>query len=101
MRLTDYTVLMLLLMAFTIGMIVVRIRKPADNNWPAIYWALILVIALRWPEAGWNPRAVMTGAAAGFLVRFEFMNDMLVRLLRLVEFGVWIYILHAALLSIL
>jgi hypothetical protein len=92
---------MLLLLAFTIGMMIVRIRKPLDNNWPAIYWALIVVVTVRWPEVDWNPRIVMTGAAAGLLLRFEFLHDILERLLTVVEFTIWIYILQSGLLHIL
>jgi len=85
---------MLLLMAFTVGMMIVRSRKPLENNWPMLYWVLVLLISIRWSEETWDFRLVLAGAAAGFLLRFEFMNTLLTRFFQVVEFGTWICILY-------
>lgn len=97
---TNYSVSMLLLMAATVAMMIVRAKKPLENNWPVFYWILVLLISLRWPEDTWDFRVVLVGAAAGFLLRFEFMNAFFVRLVRLAEIGVQVYMLYTALLRI-
>ena len=38
---TNYTVSLVFLMALTIFMAGVRLRKPVENNWPFLYWVLV------------------------------------------------------------
>src|SRR5512138_3293341 len=92
---TNYTVSILILMVLTIGMMIVRGKKPLENNWPLFYWILMVIVCLKWPEDAWDYRLVLTGAAAGFLLRFEFMGNTFVKVVRFVEFCIWIFILYA------
>jgi hypothetical protein len=98
---TNYTVSILLLLAFTVATMIVRGKKPPEHNWPLVYWVLITVVSLKWPEDTWDYRAILTGATAGLLLRFEFMGPALVKVVRAVEFCVWIFILYAGLALIL
>lgn len=91
---SNYSVAMLLLMAFTVAMMIVRSKKPLENNWPFLYWLLVLVVSLRWPDDTWDFRAVLTGAAAGLMLRFEFMNIIFVRLFKFVEVCVQVFMLY-------
>ena len=52
-RATNFTVSVLLLMAATIFMMFVRMRKPVENNWPFLYWVGVAVARSRiwiWPS---------------------------------------------------
>jgi hypothetical protein len=97
---TNYTVSVLLLVVFTIGMMIVRAKKPLENNWPLLYWILIVLIAIRWPDDTWDFRLVLTGAAAGAMLRFEFMNRWFVGVFRFIEIVVQLYMIYLAFVRI-
>jgi hypothetical protein len=92
---SNFTVSVILLMAFTIGMIIVRGRKPLENNWPLYYWMIILLFTLTWES--WDERLILVGAIAGLILRFEFLGESFVKMFRFVEICVWVYILYAGL----
>jgi hypothetical protein len=97
---TNYTVSMLLLMAFTVGMMIVRGKKPLDNNWPLFYWILVLLVSIRWPSDFWEFHVVLAGAVAGAMLRYEFMNRHFVWLFRFIELAVQIYMLYFGLFRV-
>ena len=93
-RATNFSVTVLLLIALTIFMAGVRNKKPLDNNWPLIYWILVFLFTLVREEETYNLNIILLGLAAGFLLRFEFMNNFFVRLVKAVEIGVWCYVVY-------
>ncbi len=93
-RATNFSVTVLLLIALTIFIAGVRNKKPLENNWPLIYWLLAFLFILVREEETYNFNIILIGLAAGFLLRFEFMNNFFVRLVKTVEIGVWIYVVY-------
>ena len=84
---TNFTVSLLLLMALTIFIAVVRVRKPIENNWPFLYWVLVTVVTILNANL-FDFRIILVGLIAGLLLRFEFMNRSVVRLAMIVEVAV-------------
>jgi hypothetical protein len=93
-RATNFTVAVLLLMALTIFMAGLRNRKPLDNSWPLIYWFLVFLFTLMREEDTYNLSIILVGLVAGLLLRFEFMNPFMTRLVKTVELVVWGYVLY-------
>jgi hypothetical protein len=96
----NYTVSIVLLMALTLFIAGVRMRKPLENNWVIFYWGLITVISFRYPDDTFDPRVVLIGLAAGLLLRFEFLGRVMARVLMLIEACVWAYILYTGLVIV-
>src|SRR5688572_21293052 len=97
---TNFTVSILLLMALTLFIAGVRVRKPVENNWVLFYWILVTVVTITTPEL-YDFRIIAVGLAAGLLLRFEFMGGAVIRLVLIVEMCVWAYILYASWLTII
>jgi hypothetical protein len=95
---TNYTVSVVLLMALTLFIAGVRMRKPLESNWPLLYWVLMTFLIFRYPDDAVDPRFVLVGLAAGLLLRFEFMGSIVANLLKVVELFVWGYILYKGLI---
>jgi hypothetical protein len=91
-RANNFTVTTLLLIAFTVFMATVRNKKPLDNNWPLLYWMLVVAFTLVRQEDTFNVYIVMVGLLSGLLLRFEFLNEFFVKLVRIVEIAVQIYV---------
>jgi hypothetical protein len=89
---TNFTVTLILLVAFTIFIAGVRNRKSVDSNWPLVYWGLVVLFTLARPEETFDFRFVLVGLAAALLLRFEFMNDFFVKVFRVVETAAFVYI---------
>jgi len=92
-RADNFSVVVLILLAFTIIVIRVRLTKPLENTWPLIYWVLILFFTVMRPEETFNLAAILVGVVAGFLLRYEFMNQLFIKLVRYIEYIVWTYVL--------
>jgi hypothetical protein len=90
---TNFSVTVLLLLAFTVFMMGVRQRKPLENNWPLIYWVLMLTFTYVRSEETFNIMAVAAGMTAGLMLRFEFMNNVFIKGMKIVEMVVWCYVL--------
>ncbi len=93
-RADNFTVTVLLLIAFTVAMIVVRQKRGLYNNWPPLYWILVVVFTLVRSEETFNFSVILVGFAAGMLLRFEFLNDLFVKILRVIEALVFVYVLY-------
>jgi hypothetical protein len=83
---------MALLIAFTIFIAVVRSKRPLENNWPLLYWILVVFFVLVRAEDSFNPTYLLIGLASGLLLRFEFMNSMFIRIIRTVELAAMLYV---------
>jgi hypothetical protein len=98
---TNFTVSILLLMALTLFIAGVRVRKPVENNWVFLYWVLVAVVTISHPDDTFDFRVIAVGVAAGLLLRFEFMGPGFTKLIMIVEMCVWAYILYASCMIIL
>jgi hypothetical protein len=87
-------------MAATVFMMLVRMRKPVENSWPFIYWIVVTAATLTHPDLAFDFRIILAGLIAGLMLRFEFLNRGVTKLVMLVEMAVWIYILYASWLII-
>lgn len=99
-RATNFSVSVLLLMAATIFMMAVRMRKPVENSWPFLYWVGVAVATLSNLDLAFDFRIILVGVIAGLMLRFEFLNRSLTNVVMVVEMVVWIYILYASWLTI-
>jgi hypothetical protein len=95
MRLDEWQLqaVLFLLLVFTAGMILVRLKAQLDNNWPVFYWLVVLWFAQTQRDT-WDFNFVIAGAVAALLLRYEFMAPGLVILIQVIEFAVWGYILY-------
>ena len=90
---TNFTVTCLLLVGFTVFIMGVRNRKALDSNWPLVYWGIILLFTLVRSEDTFDYKFILTGVAAALVLRFEFMNDFFVKLFRVIEMIVYVYVI--------
>ncbi|MGH9631869.1 MAG: hypothetical protein ACRD7E_26485 [Bryobacteraceae bacterium] len=93
-RATNFTVTVLLLMAVTAFMVVVRYQKPLENNWPLVYWISLVFFTLFRREETFDVNIILVGLVSGLLLRFEFMNNFLIGMTRFVELMIWGYVLY-------
>ena len=93
MRATNFNVILLVLLAFTVFIMNVRHRKPLENNWPLVYWVLMLVFTLTRPEDSFDAGIILVGVAAALMLRFEFINDFIAKGFKTLEFLIWCYVL--------
>lgn len=91
---TNFTVTLLLLLCFTVFTMGYRQTRPMESNVPAFYWLMAFFFTLVRAEETFDFRYILLGVSAGFILRFEFMNRFLTRVVRWVEMGVWLYILY-------
>lgn len=96
---TNFTVSLVLLMALTVFIAGVRLRKPVETNWPFLYWILVGIITIS-NEDLFDLRIIAAGVIAGLLLRFEFMSRSISKLIMTVEMAVWIYILYASWMTV-
>jgi hypothetical protein len=90
---TNFSVTVLLLLAFTVFIMGVRQRRPVENNWPFLYWILVMFFTLVRPEETYHPNIVLFGLCCGMLLRFEFMNTWITKGVRVLEMCVFAYVL--------
>jgi hypothetical protein len=93
---TNFTVSVLLLMGATVFMMLVRMRKPVENNWPFLYWVALTVAILTNRDLTFDFRIILVGLIAGLMLRFEFLNRSVTKLVMAVEILVWMYVLFAS-----
>ena len=92
-RANNFTVSVILLMAFDVVMLWVRQRRNSDNIWPVLFWFLLIFFTAVRPEETFNFYAVLLGLTMALMMRFEFMNAFFMRAARFVEFLVFGYVL--------
>lgn len=62
-----------------------------DSNWPLIYYALLVAFSNSYPDL-LNPYILYLAVICGLFLRFEFLNDRLVFLVRLLEILCFVHI---------
>lgn len=70
---------------------IMRPRMRLDNSWPLFYY-LALVIYLNSFELVLNPYVVYVAVVCALLLRFEFLNERIVFLFRILELAALIHI---------
>ena len=88
---SNFSIIILLLMAATVFIFGVRQARPMENNWPLLYWIAFFLFASSQPDA-YKPEAAFIGLGCGLMLRFEFMNRVFAKLIRYVEVTVFCYI---------
>jgi hypothetical protein len=73
------------LLLATVWIAIMRPRMRIDNSWPLFYY-LGLTLYLNSVELVLEPYVVYVAVICALLLRFEFMNERVVLLVRLVEF---------------
>lgn len=74
------------LLAGTIWLAATRFRLRLENNWPLFYY-FAAVVHLNMYVGILNPYVVYVAVICALLLRFEFLNERVVALVRLVEVG--------------
>ncbi|MGB9609996.1 MAG: hypothetical protein ACPL7M_03415 [Bryobacteraceae bacterium] len=72
------------LLAGTLWLAATRFRLQLENNWPLLYYFGAVIHLHSYPGV-LNPYVVYVAVICALLLRFEFMNERLVTLVRLVE----------------
>ena len=80
--------------ALTVWMLTARYRGVLESNWPLFYYVGLVVYSLMFASF-LDPAWVYAGVVCGLLLRFEFMGGIFLKLIRLIEFVVLLYILYA------
>jgi hypothetical protein len=70
----------------TVWLAVMRSRMRLDNSWPLFFY-LGLVVYLNSVELVLNAYVVYVAVVSALLLRFEFMNERVVFLVRILELG--------------
>lgn len=76
---------------FTVGLFggslwlaLTRFRLRLDNNWPLVYYFAAVVYINLYPLTV-NPYVVYVAVICALLLRFEFMSDRLIAMVRIIE----------------
>jgi uncharacterized membrane protein len=96
-----FSVTTLLMVAFALFVVYIRIKNWLDSNVPIIYYVLMIVYV----KSIDNPRlplwVVLIGFALGGLLRFEFMNPVFTRIIKALELATLAVIIYLSLAMIL
>jgi uncharacterized membrane protein len=96
-----FSVTTLLMVAFALFVVYIRVKNWLDSNVPIIYYVL-MTIYVRSID---NPRlplwVVLVGFALGGLLRFEFMNPIFTRIVKTLELATLAVIVYLSLAMIL
>jgi hypothetical protein len=67
-----------------------RFSLKLDNNWPLVYYALLVLFSNLYPRT-LNAQVLYAAVICGLMLRFEFLNERIVYFFRILEmacFGV-------------
>jgi len=87
------------LFAGTIWLAAMRFRMRLENNWPLVYYLGAVVYLNSYPGT-LNPYVAYVAVISALLLRFEFLNERIVLLVRFIEVVALIHVgwsLYAAL----
>jgi hypothetical protein len=79
------------LLAGTVWLAASRLRMRLENNWPLVYY-FAAVVYLNTYHLVLNPYVVYVAVICALLLRFEFMNERLVALVRLIEIAALVHV---------
>jgi len=92
LNLSNEGLLTIILAGMTIWLAVVRGRLRMENNWPLIYYLLLVLYQKRYPD-NIAPIGVYIGVVNALFLRFEFVGGIMVKILRAIEIMVLAYVL--------
>lgn len=72
------------LLGATVWLAVTRLRLRLDNNWPLVYYFAAVVYLNTYPLT-LNPYVAYVAVICALLLRFEFLSERLVALVRIIE----------------
>ena len=96
LRLTDYGILTMTVIAVTIWIAFVRSRLPDESNWPLVYWGFMIAY-LGWIDDVFNAYVIYLGLLMALTIRFEFLSTALVKVFNVFEYLCWVYVVIAGL----
>ncbi len=79
------------LLAGTLWLAISRLRLRLDNNWPLLYYFGAVVYLNLYPLT-LNPYVAYVAVVCALLLRFEFLSERLVALVRIIEFLALVHI---------
>jgi hypothetical protein len=82
---TPFNVINAVILIFTIWVIFARYSHAFGRNLPLLYWAAVIAHT-KFFGGGYDVRWVLGGTVCCLLLRFEFMNERLVRLVQAGEY---------------
>ncbi len=91
-RFTLFNSLTLLVMAASAAMVWIRLRTSIEKTWPLAYYLILIAYSEAFPGS-LSRYAVFLGVVCGLLLRFEFMGGLVLKAVRVAEFGVFAYVL--------
>lgn len=89
---TSFALLTFILVVLTLWMVVGRLTKSLESNWPLVYY-LVVVAHLKAFSGGLNPSMVYVAVVCGLFLRFEFMGGAILKAFRAIELGTLAYII--------
>jgi len=93
MRYGAVNVTTFVILGFALWVIFTRIRNRPDNNWPIVFYPIIVVFALQLPGRI-ELNTLITGIVAALLLRFEFVGGFVANFVRLVDIVVMMAITY-------
>ena len=85
MRYGAVNVTTFVMLGFALWVIFTRLRAKPDNNWPIIFYAVIVIFALQLPGRV-DINVLMGGIAVALLLRFEFVGGFAQHIVRAADF---------------
>lgn len=89
---TEYGIVVMLT-AYTLGMMLARVKSGKENNWITIYWLVMLLAAVR-IEYTWEYLLILGGLVTSLMLRFEFISHSFETAFRTIEFLFFGYVLY-------
>ena len=86
MRYSAVNVTTFVLLGFALWVIFTRLRNRVDNNWPIVFYPVIVIFCIQIPgriDMNW----LLIGIGAALLLRFEFVGGFISYLVRAVDFA--------------
>ncbi len=96
-----FSVTTLLLVAFALFVIYIRIKNWLDSNVPIIYYVVMIVYVKSIDNPHLPLWVILVGFALGGLLRFEFMNTAFTRIIKTLEILTLCAIIYFSLTMIL
>lgn len=96
LNLSNEGLLTIILAGLTIWLGAVRARIRTENNWPLIYYLLLVLYQKRYPD-NIAPLWVYVGVVNALFLRFEFIGGIFVKILRAIELVVLAYVVWRSL----
>lgn len=83
----------------TAWIIVNRLRAGNESNWPLFYYLGIIVYDYAFPGF-LDPTWIYAGVLIALFLRFEFMGGGFLKMVRVLEYAVFVYLLYTLFLNL-